>query len=547
MTTTYRAEGYRFTIPFGVDTITAVAASTLEVEFPDATTSVRYSVLGIDGDGPAIPNVEITPDAISLSVDGADFTSFDDTLFDVESEFGQVTWSGGTSYFIGYLFDDFQTQTSYTYIFQLAGAPLPDLSTTTAINSFVATNFDGFGIAGGGFGPNTDIALASLDWTSVVDNPNAPVRREGTTEAETLDGDSGDDQLYGDGFAAHFASATAATVFRLYQATLDRAPDRAGQIDWTERLETGARTLNDVANGFIGSAEFQNVYGDLSNNAFVNQLYRNVLNREADESGLADWVGRLDSGTSRAEVVLGFSQSPEFVANTQAAARAFERDANPSEWVDEVYRVYRATLDREPDAGGLGNWTTQLANGRTLDSVIEGFTGSTEFQTVYGALDNTAFVTLLYNNVLNRDPDTGGLADWVGRLEGGTGRSEVVRGFSESAEFIAGTRDATVAYMRGITGDTLDGDAGNDTYAGGFGADRFIFDATEAGSNVVLDLEPWDLIVLRGFGAMSPAELRAAMSTQDGDAVFAMDGVEIRFDGVALDDITETMITTALA
>jgi hypothetical protein len=36
-------------------------------------------------------------------------------------------------------------------------------------------------------------------------------------------------------------------VFRLYQVTLDRAPDVQGQTNWIERLVSGERTLSEVA------------------------------------------------------------------------------------------------------------------------------------------------------------------------------------------------------------------------------------------------------------------------------------------------------------
>jgi serralysin len=55
--------------------------------------------------------------------------------------------------------------------------------------------------------------------------------------------------------------------------------------------------------------------------------------------------------------------------------------------------------------------------GASLQAVANGFIGSPEFLTRYGAsTTNTEFVTLLYNNVLNRDPDTGGLQNWLDAL-----------------------------------------------------------------------------------------------------------------------------------
>jgi hypothetical protein len=52
----------------------------------------------------------------------------------------------------------------------------------------------------------------------------------------------------------------------------------------------------------------------------------------------------------------------------------------------------------------------------------------------YGALDSAGFTTLLYSNVLGRQPDSSGLATWTTSMDSGTQRAEVVVGFSESAE-----------------------------------------------------------------------------------------------------------------
>ncbi len=44
---------------------------------------------------------------------------------------------------------------------------------------------------------------------------------------------------------------------------------------------------------------------------------------------------------------------------------------------------------------------------------------SAEFQERYGTLDNAGFTTLLYNNVLGRQPDSAGLAAWTASINSG--------------------------------------------------------------------------------------------------------------------------------
>ncbi|MGE7418570.1 DUF4214 domain-containing protein [Methylobacterium tarhaniae] len=101
----------------------------------------------------------------------------------------------------------------------------------------------------------------------------------------------------------------------------------------------------------------------------------------------------------------------------------------------QIHRLYEAVLGRDADGLGLSSWANQLSQGKSLSDIVPGFTNSVEFQATYGTLDNNQFVTLLYNNVLDRAPDQGGLRDWTNMLSSGVSRSEVVLGFSESVEF----------------------------------------------------------------------------------------------------------------
>ena len=263
----------------------------------------------------------------------------------------------------------------------------------------------------------------------------------GSDAGETFKGRGGGGAIFGDGFEAAYAPDEAATVYRLYQATLGRAPDLGGHAGWTERLFAGESTLQQVTNGFVASQEFQNTYGTLDNAGFVNLLYQNVLGRDADAGGLAGWTEQLDGGMSGAQVVTCFAQSGELVVATNAAANSFVLEQSQASRSDDVYRLYQATLDRAPDLNGFQGWTANLAGGTSLLSAINGFVSSQEFQNTYGTLDEAGFVNQLYQNVLGREADAGGLAGWVTALEGGTSRAEVVRGFAQSSEFATATAE----------------------------------------------------------------------------------------------------------
>ncbi|OWV45103.1 hypothetical protein CDZ97_06010 [Mameliella alba] len=154
----------------------------------------------------------------------------------------------------------------------------------------------------------------------------------GQSGADTLLGQAGDDVLYGDQVTG--ASTTyAGMAFRLYQATLARAPDANGYAYWTEQLANGANYFNVIA-GFVQSPEFQATYGNLTDEAFVEMLYQNVLNRASDAAGKAVWMGYLEDGQSREFVVSHFAESPEFKQMMEAELARWTRALGPDDVLD---------------------------------------------------------------------------------------------------------------------------------------------------------------------------------------------------------------------
>ena len=363
----------------------------------------------------------------------------------------------------------------------------------------------------------------------------------GASGSDRLVGGAGNDTLNGEALDAGF-DPVAGQVYRLYQAVLDRAPDQAGHIGWANKIISGNMTLQQVANSFVASAEFQSHYGATSTAAFVTLLYENVLDRAPDSGGFESWTAALNSGRmTRAQVAAGFSESAEFAQTTATAAMEFSRAGHQANWGDEVYRLYQATLARVPDIAGFQSWTNELAQGRSLLSVVDGFTGSAEFTSLYGATTNSAFVSLLYLNVLNRDADAGGLASWTSRLESGAlSRAEVVSGFASSAEFVRATASDFLDYMRFFSSDAndqLEAGTGDDLMFGGLGSDRFVFEAADTGHHRVVDLEAWDTIEMSGFGYANATDLRAHLTQVGDDVVFADRGVFVIFTETVLDSM----------
>jgi hypothetical protein len=103
----------------------------------------------------------------------------------------------------------------------------------------------------------------------------------------------------------------------------------------------------------------------------------------------------------------------------------------------QAYRIYKAAFDRIPDRSGLGYWISQLDNGLDLVNVAARFIDSPEFRQLYGVgTSNAAFITKVYNNVLDRNPDEAGLAWWVREMQTNSSKTwqKVLADFSESVE-----------------------------------------------------------------------------------------------------------------
>lgn len=102
----------------------------------------------------------------------------------------------------------------------------------------------------------------------------------------------------------------------------------------------------------------------------------------------------------------------------------------------QAYRIYQAAFNRTPDQGGLGFWISILDKGASLTDVAGGFVNSAEWLKLYGANPtNTDVVVKLYQNVLHRLPDPGGLAFWGNILDTHAGTvPQVLAAFSESPE-----------------------------------------------------------------------------------------------------------------
>ena len=238
------------------------------------------------------------------------------------------------------------------------------------------------------------------DWTNKLKSKSA-------TAAEIIKGFLGSQEF----IRKHKSSEELIEI--LYRTMLNRPSDESGRNSWSKLIASG-ESLNKLINGFCQSVEFTKICesygiegGSLPDGAaaapvayserliaFVTRCYKEALNREPDENGLAFWCNQLtQKAKTFSEVAAGFVFSDE-MNRKQLSDEAF---------VKMLYRLY---LGREAEAAGLSFWKSQLKGEMTREQVNEGFANSREFAGIVAGFDSEAGAEPEYSYILVPD-DTG--------------------------------------------------------------------------------------------------------------------------------------------
>lgn len=147
----------------------------------------------------------------------------------------------------------------------------------------------------------------------------------GTILAAFADSDEERGRLNGDPNVT-YAATVEGQVARAYDTAFGRDVDPAGFTLLTSAIINGA-SLQQVAMTFLGSAEFASRYGAApTDQQLVDALYQNTLRRAPEAAGEAQYVRALASGSySRADLFADFSNSAEHIG--LLAQRTAARDA----------------------------------------------------------------------------------------------------------------------------------------------------------------------------------------------------------------------------
>ena len=148
-------------------------------------------------------------------------------------------------------------------------------------------------------------------------------------------------------------------VQQAFASIFQHTPDPSSVPFWTNYVKTNGYAQFSAA--LIATPEFTSPYGT-SYDAYIKQVYRLLLGREADAAGEAFWVGRLSSGDPMWHVAASVAHTPEWAQDR----------------VQIDYIVYHVGY---PDQPGLNFWAGRLMAGMPEWQMIAALVGSSAYQT----------------------------------------------------------------------------------------------------------------------------------------------------------------------
>ncbi len=221
-------------------------------------------------------------------------------------------------------------------------------------------------------------------------------------------------------------------IQKYYRDILNREGSSEEVTYWEKELSEKKISALDLAEFFFNSEEFKSK--NISDEEFIEKVYRVMLNREADEEGKNYWLKRLQEGsTSKTLIVYEFGFSKEF----EELCKKFDiQPFTTDNYLDAfIKRLYILVLGREYDPKGLNDWKKALKNKEhTATSIVKNFFFSKEF--INKNINEEDFVKIAYLTILGREASEDEISFWSEKLKNKElTKEELLDNFLNSEEF----------------------------------------------------------------------------------------------------------------
>lgn len=219
-----------------------------------------------------------------------------------------------------------------------------------------------------------------------------------------------------DGTVYYGAVTPAGWIWNAYQATLHRDPSNWEMFAVSQILDKTYSQKTFFTN-LIQSQEFQQKYGVLNNQQFVERLYLNSSG-VISSSGTAYYAARLDAGYDRADLVKDFMY---WRMDTLGLMKARAEDGIfiPKANAQIVDFLYHMGGGYEP-LGDFAWWSNAISTGlATGGELAQNIVASPGYAARWGNADNRTFVTQFFTEAVGKAPDVGLVDFFTGALDAG--------------------------------------------------------------------------------------------------------------------------------
>jgi trimeric autotransporter adhesin len=148
---------------------------------------------------------------------------------------------------------------------------------------------------------------------------------------------------------------------------------------------------------------------------YVDQVYRDLLKRDAEAQAQTYWTTALGSGLTRLQFTDTVAASPEY--------RTIE-----------IQNIFSRYLGRPADPASLASFSQFMAQGGTLETATAILIGSQEYYSKHGGT-GTNFADAMYRDLLGRPVDSAALASISAELSAGIARSTIAAQVMSTTEY----------------------------------------------------------------------------------------------------------------